>query len=55
MESMRYVISEPKIACGTFGVGSRSATILTATFVSLVYIISLFVIHLIMLSVALCV
>ena len=52
---MRYAISEPKIACGTFGIGSRSARIVTTTFVSLVCIISLFVIHLIMLSVALCV
>jgi hypothetical protein len=55
MTSMRYAISEPKIACGTFGTGSRSVRILTATFVSLVYIVSLFLIHLIMSSVALCV
>jgi hypothetical protein len=32
MESMRFAISEPKIACGTFGIGSRSARILTALY-----------------------
>jgi hypothetical protein len=55
MKSMRYAISEPKIACDTFGVGSRSARILPTTFVSLVYITGLFMSHLIMLSVAVCV
>jgi hypothetical protein len=55
MTSVRYAICELKVACGTAGIGCRIVRISTVTFVTLVYSINLFVIHLIMSSVALCV
>jgi hypothetical protein len=53
VKNMQYATSGPIIACGALWIRSRRARLLTATFVSFVYIINLFVIHLIMLSVAL--